>query len=131
MIRAGFAKGSEFTWDYHYGVYWDLTQRLYREELDPSYDGDTQAGTPFCQSGTPDCDADYHYADRPVAHRALAKVALTGDIQPADAHPARHDRRAAADPHRLRRLPADDPAAGPRIAAPLLPGRRAAPTSTG
>jgi predicted esterase len=81
MIRAGFAKGSEFTWDYHYGVYWDLTQRLYREELDPAYDGDTQAGTPFCQSGTPDCDADYHYADRPVAHRALAKVALTGDIR--------------------------------------------------
>jgi len=81
MIEAGFAKGSEFTWDYHYGVYWDLTQRLYREELDPAYDGDTQAGTPFCQSGTPDCDADYHYADRPVAHRALAKVALTGDIR--------------------------------------------------
>jgi hypothetical protein len=81
MIDAGFAKGSEFTWDYHYGVYWDLTQRLYREELDPAYDGDTQAGTPFCQSGTPDCDADYHYAERPVAHRALAKVALTGDIR--------------------------------------------------
>jgi len=74
MIRAGFAKGSEFTWNYHYGVYWDLTQRLYREELDPGYDGSTQAGTPFCQSGTPDCDADYHYADRPVAHRALSRV---------------------------------------------------------
>ncbi len=81
MIRAGFAKGSEFTWDYHYGVYWDLTQRLYREELDPGYDGSTQAGTPFCQSGTPDCDADYHYADRPVAHRALSRVAVTGDIR--------------------------------------------------
>ncbi|MBB6629399.1 tannase/feruloyl esterase family alpha/beta hydrolase [Nocardioides sp. KIGAM211] len=81
MIRAGFAKGSEFTWDYHYGVYWDLTQRVYREELDPSYDGDTKAGTPFCPSGTPSCDADYHYAKRPVAHRALAKVALTGDIR--------------------------------------------------
>ena len=81
MIEAGFAEGSEFTWDYHYGVYWDLTQRLYREELDPAYDGPTQAGTPFCQSGTPDCDADYHYASRPVAHRALAKVALTGDIR--------------------------------------------------
>src|SRR6476469_3002848 len=25
MIRAGFARGSEFTWDYHYSVYWDLT----------------------------------------------------------------------------------------------------------
>ena len=81
MIRAGFARGSEFTWDYHYGVYWDLTQRVYREELDPSYDGAQEAGTPFCQSGTPSCDADYHYAQRPVAHRALAKVALTGDIR--------------------------------------------------
>ena len=82
MIRAGFQRGSEFTWDYHYGVYWDLTQRLYREELDPGYDGDREAGTPFCQSGTiPACDADYDYAERPVAHRALAKVALTGDLR--------------------------------------------------
>jgi hypothetical protein len=81
MIRAGFARGSEFTWNYHYAVYWDLTQRVYREELDPSYDGSLQAGVPFCQSGTPSCDADYHYAHRPVAHRALAKVRLTGDIR--------------------------------------------------
>lgn len=81
MIRAGFARGSEFTWDYHYGVYWDLTQRVYREELDPSYDGAQEAGTPFCQSGTPNCDADYHYQDRPAAHRALRKVALTGDLR--------------------------------------------------
>lgn len=81
MIDAGFARGSEFTWDYHYGVYWDLTQRVYREELDPSYDGTLQAGIPFCQSGTPSCDADYDYSKRPSAHRALAKVALTGDIR--------------------------------------------------
>jgi hypothetical protein len=82
MIRAGFARGSEFTWNYHYSYYWDLTQRVYREELDPAYDGDTQAGTPFCPSGTPECDADYHYADRPVAHRALSRssVQVTGDI---------------------------------------------------
>lgn len=38
MLRVGFAPGSEFTWEYHYGVHWDLTQRLYREEFDPSYD---------------------------------------------------------------------------------------------
>lgn len=81
MIDAGFAPGSEFTWDYHYGVYWDLTQRLYREEFDPGYDGEQQAGTPFCQSGMPDCDADYDYATRPSAHRAMQKVALTGDIR--------------------------------------------------
>ncbi len=81
MIRAGFQRGSEFTWEYHYGVYWDLTQRVYREELDPSYDGDLEAGVPFCQSGTPSCDADYRYSRRPGAHRALDKVALTGDLR--------------------------------------------------
>ena len=31
---AGFAPGSEFLWDYHYRVYWDLTQRIYREAMD-------------------------------------------------------------------------------------------------
>lgn len=81
MIRAGFMPGSEFTWDYHYAVYWDLTQRLYREELDPGYDGPLQGGIPFCQSGTPWCDADYDYSTRPVAARALRKVALTGNIK--------------------------------------------------
>ena len=81
MIRAGFQRGSEFTWDYHYSVYWDLTQRLYREELDPGYDGEQEAGTPFCPSGTPDCDTDYEYGERPVAQRALKRVGLTGDIR--------------------------------------------------
>jgi hypothetical protein len=81
MLDAGFAPGSEFTWDYHYAVYWDLTQRLYREELDPSYDGALDAGIPFCQSGTPSCDADYDYATRPQAHDAVRKVQLTGDIR--------------------------------------------------
>ena len=38
---------------------------IYREEFDPGYDGDLDAGVPFCQSGTPRCDADYVYADRP------------------------------------------------------------------
>ncbi len=81
MIRAGFQRGSEYTWEYHYGVYWDLTQRLYREELDPRWDGEQEAGTPFCQSGTPRCDADYDYTDRPPARRALERVALTGDVR--------------------------------------------------
>ena len=26
----------------HYDIYWDLTQRIYREEFDPGYDGDRE-----------------------------------------------------------------------------------------
>jgi len=81
MLAAGFARGSEFTWEYHYGVYWDLTQRLYREEFDPSYDGALDAGIPFCPSGTPSCDADYDYSKRPAAHTAMRKVQLTGNLR--------------------------------------------------
>ncbi|WP_214416966.1 tannase/feruloyl esterase family alpha/beta hydrolase [Sphaerisporangium fuscum] len=81
IIAAGFAPGSEPLWDYHYKVYWDLTQRIYREELDPSYDGAAEAGTPFCAPGTPACDADYDYAARPKAvHDAVGRIALTGRI---------------------------------------------------
>ncbi|MDP9407471.1 MAG: tannase/feruloyl esterase family alpha/beta hydrolase [Actinomycetota bacterium] len=81
ILDAGFPAGSEFLWDYHYGVYWDLTQRTYREEFDPGYDGALSAGVPFCASGTPACDADYDYAARrPLLGDALAKASLTGDI---------------------------------------------------
>lgn len=80
LLDAGFAPGSEFLWDYHYRVYWDLTQRIYREALDPSFDGDLDAGVPFCRSGTPNCDADYDYADRPRAQAAVKRIALTGRI---------------------------------------------------
>jgi hypothetical protein len=81
MIAAGFARGSEFIWEHHYLVYWDLTQRTYREEIDPGYDGTLEAGIPFCQSGTPSCDADYDYAARPPAVRdAVATISLTGRI---------------------------------------------------
>jgi hypothetical protein len=81
LLRAGFAPGSEFLWEFHHQVYWDLTQRIYREEFDPSYDGPLEAGTPFCASGTPACDADYDYGRRPATvHRAVRKVELTGRI---------------------------------------------------
>ncbi|MFE6157894.1 tannase/feruloyl esterase family alpha/beta hydrolase [Streptomyces sp. NPDC056486] len=81
MVAAGFPAGSEFLWPYHHQVYWDLTQRIYREELDPAYDGATEAGTPFCAPGTPACDADYAYASRPREVRAaVRKIALTGRI---------------------------------------------------
>jgi hypothetical protein len=81
MIRAGFSPGSEFLWDFHYGKYWDLTQRIYREELDPTYDGDLQAGVSFCAAGTPGCDADYDLATRPrTVRRAIERISLTGRI---------------------------------------------------
>ena len=81
IVEAGFAPGSEFLWDYHYAYYWDLTQRIYREEFDPGYDGDLDAGIPFCAAGTPGCDADYDYATRPRAVKdAVRSVQLTGRI---------------------------------------------------
>ena len=81
MIAAGFAPGSEFLWPFHYSYYWDLTQRIYREEFDPTWDGALEAGVPFCASGTPSCDADYDYASRPRAVKdAVASVSLTGRI---------------------------------------------------
>ncbi|GLW06979.1 hypothetical protein Misp01_21090 [Microtetraspora sp. NBRC 13810] len=81
MVAAGFPADSEFLWDYHYKTYWDLTQRIYREEVDPAFDGATEAGTPFCAPGTPACDADYDYAARPRSvGKAVSKIALTGRI---------------------------------------------------
>ena len=80
MVAAGFSPDTEPLWEHHYGVYWDLTQRVYREEFDPDYDGATRAGTPFCQSG-PGCDAEYDYASRPQSVRdAVTRVSLTGRI---------------------------------------------------
>jgi hypothetical protein len=81
IIAAGYAPGSEFLWEHHYAVYWDLTQRTYREEMDPTYDGTLNGGVPFCASGTPYCDADYVYANRPAAVRdAVRTISLTGRI---------------------------------------------------
>ncbi len=81
ILAAGFARGSEFLWDHHYAVYWDLTQRTYREEMDPGYDGSLEAGVPFCIPGSLFCDADYDYATRPQAVRdAVARISLTGRI---------------------------------------------------
>ncbi len=82
MLAAGFAPGSEFLWDFHYLYYWDLTQRIYREEFDPGFDGDLDAGIPFCESGTAHCDADYDYDSRPASvKRAVGSVEVTGKIK--------------------------------------------------
>ena len=81
MVAAGFVAGSEFLWQSHYEIYWDLTQRIYREELDPEFDGELSAGIPFCSPGTPRCDADYDYRQRPRSvHRAVERIGLTGKI---------------------------------------------------
>ena len=81
MILDGFQPGSEFLWDEHYLVYWDLTQRIYREEFDPRYDGPLEAGIPFCQEGTPNCDANYNYFARPQRVKdAVGRVSNTGKI---------------------------------------------------
>ncbi|MBW3647718.1 MAG: tannase/feruloyl esterase family alpha/beta hydrolase [Actinobacteria bacterium] len=86
MYDVGFEPGSESLWADHYAVYWDLTQRIYREAFDPDYDGATRAGTPFCRTGGPPgtataCDAEYDYASRPQAVKdAVASVSLTGRI---------------------------------------------------
>ncbi|MFG3497316.1 tannase/feruloyl esterase family alpha/beta hydrolase [Streptomyces sp. NPDC047928] len=67
LHAAGYPEGSEFLWPYHDKVYWGLTQRIYREELDPGYDGPS--------------DAAYDYAARPAeVHEAVARIGLTGRI---------------------------------------------------
>jgi hypothetical protein len=88
MYEAGYEKGSEFLWPLHYSIYWDLTQRIYREEFDPRYDGrrgenGTEPGTPFCQDETDvrGCDANYRYKKRPErVKEAVERVSLTGRI---------------------------------------------------
>jgi pimeloyl-ACP methyl ester carboxylesterase len=87
MYDVGFEPGSEVLWPDHYAIYWDLTQRIYREAFDPEYDGDKKAGTAFCRTGGPPgtssaCDAQYDYASRPQAVKdAVASVSLTGKIR--------------------------------------------------
>jgi hypothetical protein len=67
IVRAGYTAGSEFLWDYHYNVYWGLTQRIYRTEVDPAYNG---------------AEADYDYASRPKeVRKAVERISLTGRIR--------------------------------------------------
>ncbi|HEY5845935.1 MAG TPA: tannase/feruloyl esterase family alpha/beta hydrolase [Nakamurella sp.] len=81
LLGAGFPSGSEPTWEYSYRAFWDNFQRIFREEVDPTYDGDTPAGYPLCAPGTIDCDADYDLASRPEEVKdALEKISLTGRI---------------------------------------------------
>ncbi|GCD95030.1 tannase/feruloyl esterase family alpha/beta hydrolase [Embleya hyalina] len=83
MLAAGYPKGSEQTWEFHYQKLWDSLQRTMREEIDPDYDGSLEAGIPFCPPNTIEgCDTDYVYAERPAAvHEAVARLSLTGRIR--------------------------------------------------
>ena len=87
MYAAGFTRGSEPLWPLHYSIYWDLTQRIYREELDPTYDGDLLAGvTPSCPIfGKPGCapaDTAYDLAARPPSVlEAFRGITLTGKLK--------------------------------------------------
>lgn len=82
MTAAGYPAATEPLWAWSYANQWDFLQRILREELDPGYDGATEAGSPFCPVGTgPGCDTDYDFVKRPKAvHRAVERVSLTGRI---------------------------------------------------
>ena len=128
IIGAGFVPGSEFLWPFHETVYWDLTQRIYREEFDPTFDGDLKAGIPFCASGTPTCDADYDYASRPAVGEGRGRLsAADRRHRQADAHRAGHPRHTPAAGHRRRCVRQADRPGRRRCAAPLLQRRRRHP----
>lgn len=83
LLAAGYPAGSEPTWDFHHRTQWDFFQRAIREELDPGYDGDQLAGTPYCPEGTGvGCDTDYDLAARPRSvHQTIRRVSLTGRLK--------------------------------------------------
>ncbi|MCG5212615.1 tannase/feruloyl esterase family alpha/beta hydrolase [Streptosporangium soli] len=135
MIAAGFPAGSEFLWEAHHRIYWDLTQRIYRASVDPSYEGD---------------EAAYDYTSRPGRVReAVERIALTGRIgRPlislhgtldallpitlhADAYAALVERAGRGSSHRLHRIEGGNHVDGfcdafPGRLTPMLPAYRAA-----
>jgi len=81
MMRAGFESEQDFLWEYYFNIYWNSTERVFREEFDPYYPG---------------ASIDYNYEERinpppqapPLAHKqaqeikeAVRRVSLTGDIK--------------------------------------------------
>jgi hypothetical protein len=89
FTAVGFNPASQPLWDYHWSVYWGLTQKIYRLEMDPEYTNYTCSGTgPPCvspaaeQVPSTDPDAGYDYATRPsVVATRMQSVAETGGIQ--------------------------------------------------
>ncbi|SCF65941.1 Tannase and feruloyl esterase [Streptomyces sp. Ncost-T6T-2b] len=124
MTAAGYPAGSEFLWPYHHQYYWDLTQRIYREELDPGFDGATEAGTPFSRPRDPRLRRRLRV--RGAAGRGPRRGREDRADRPyreaADQLP-RHPGRAAPDFPDLGHVRADGAEGGPGRAAPLLPRR--------
>jgi len=92
LAAVGFNPQSQPLWSYHWGIYWGLTQKVYRLEFDPEYTGYTCSGagapcvSPPAEAVLPeDPDASYDHAARlrqnaAVASR-LASVANTGNLK--------------------------------------------------
>jgi len=92
LAAVGFNPESQPLWTYHWGIYWGLTQKIYRLEFDPEYTGYTCSGVgepclvpPALVVGPSDPDASYDYRQRTLQNPALAQriqaVANTGDLQ--------------------------------------------------
>jgi hypothetical protein len=89
----GFNPQSQPLWAYHWGIYWGLTQKVYRLEFDPEYTNYTCTGVELTSCVSPaaeavsstDPDATYNYHARLTALPAIAtRIALsqnTGDIK--------------------------------------------------
>lgn len=92
LADVGFNPQSVPLWNYHWIIYWGLTQKVYRLEFDPEYTGYTCSGAggpctspPLVQVLPGDPDATYNYTARlqenPELGSRLQSVANTGDIQ--------------------------------------------------
>jgi hypothetical protein len=95
LAAVGFNPQSQPLWAYHWSIYWGLTQKIYRLEMDPEYTGYTCSSTsgggsscvspPAEQVLPTDPDATYEYSQRLQANPALGSrmqsVAETGNIQ--------------------------------------------------
>jgi hypothetical protein len=95
MAAVGFNPQSQPLWNYHWSIYWGLTQKVYRLEFDPEYTSYTCSSTsgggspcvspPAEQVPPTDPDAAYNYQARlaalPVLVNRMRSVANTGAIQ--------------------------------------------------
>jgi hypothetical protein len=88
MAAVGFNPESQPLWAYHYNIYWGLTQKVYRLEIDPEYTSYTCSGTggpcvsPAAEVVPPtDPDAAYKVNSRQLALTRIQSIANTGNIQ--------------------------------------------------